>query len=108
MSVTLAQLEARLAQLEAQVLAMGQGSPKLFYSRQEAAHALALSVDTVDEMIRDGSLKAERNGRRVLVEAASVERWAALKRREQARREAEMAAKVQQGKRAYRRQKGAG
>jgi excisionase family DNA binding protein len=46
----------------------------ILLSREEAARALCLSVSTLDMMINRGLLKARRQGRRVLVPRAEVER----------------------------------
>jgi excisionase family DNA binding protein len=49
---------------------------KFLYRREEAADALGYSVSTVDMLIATGQLRATRTGRRVLVPAAEIERYA--------------------------------
>jgi len=64
-----------------------QGSPpksertvaieKFFYSRNEAASSLAVSVRSIDYLISDGKLRTRRMGRRVLIPSEDVKRLAA-------------------------------
>ncbi len=55
--------------------------PKLAYSRAEAALAVGVSLDTIDDAIRAGDLQATRpviNGRRirtVLITQGELTRW---------------------------------
>ena len=49
---------------------------KFLYQRIEAAEALGLSESTVDMLIATGQLRASRTGRRVLIQAAELERYA--------------------------------
>jgi hypothetical protein len=49
---------------------------KLFYSRQEAAFALAIPLRSIDYMIADQRLNTRRYGRRVLIPAADIRRTA--------------------------------
>jgi excisionase family DNA binding protein len=50
---------------------------KELYSRKEAAAALSVHYTTVDMLIHTGRLRAIRNGRRVFVPRAEIERYAA-------------------------------
>jgi excisionase family DNA binding protein len=50
---------------------------KFFYSRKEAASALAISVRTIDYLISDQKLRTRRIGRRVVIPAEDVKRLAA-------------------------------
>ena len=50
---------------------------KFFYSRNEAASSLALSVRSIDYLISDGKLRTRRMGRRVLIPSEDVKRLAA-------------------------------
>ena len=43
--------------------------------RKDAAAAYGISVWTVDELIASGAVTAKRMGRRVLVDAASMQAW---------------------------------
>jgi len=49
---------------------------KLLYSREETAEALALSVSTIDVLIGRGMLRVRRQGRRVLIPASEIQRFA--------------------------------
>lgn len=49
--------------------------PKVALSRKEAAAMYSISVWTVDELIAAGKVTARREGRRVLVDAASMLNW---------------------------------
>lgn len=49
---------------------------RLLHSREETATLLSVSVSTVDVMIARGLLRARRQGRRVLVPRAEIERAA--------------------------------
>lgn len=44
-------------------------------SRKAAAAKYGISVWTVDELIASGAISAKRMGRRVLVNAASMQAW---------------------------------
>lgn len=46
-----------------------------FLRRRQAAEAYGVSVWTIDELIASGEIRAKRMGRRVLVNAASLEAW---------------------------------
>jgi len=48
---------------------------KLLYSRLDAAEALSLSVSTIDMLVGRGMLRARRQGRRVLIPHAEIERF---------------------------------
>jgi hypothetical protein len=50
---------------------------KFFYSRKEAAYALAMSVRTIDYLISDQKLRTRRHNRRVHIPAEDVKRLAA-------------------------------
>jgi excisionase family DNA binding protein len=50
---------------------------KFFYSRNEAASSLAMSVRSIDYLISDGKLRTRRKGRRVLIPTEDVKRVAA-------------------------------
>lgn len=47
----------------------------VFLRRRQAAEAYGVSVWTIDELIASGEIRAKRMGRRVLVNAASLEAW---------------------------------
>jgi excisionase family DNA binding protein len=53
------------------------GFEKFFYSRNEAANSLAVSVRAIDYLISDGKLRTRRKGRRVLISSEDVRRVAA-------------------------------
>jgi excisionase family DNA binding protein len=48
--------------------------PSITVSRNEAAHALGVDVQTIDRAIADKKLRASKIGRRVLVRVADIER----------------------------------
>jgi excisionase family DNA binding protein len=50
---------------------------KFFYSRNEAASSLAVSVRSIDYLISYGKLRTRRKGRRVLIPSEDVKRLAA-------------------------------
>jgi excisionase family DNA binding protein len=50
--------------------------PKAILSKKEAAAALSLSASTIDVLISQGMLRVRRQGRRVLVPIAEIERFA--------------------------------
>ncbi|HEX3412832.1 MAG TPA: helix-turn-helix domain-containing protein [Stellaceae bacterium] len=47
-------------------------------NRRDAAHALGLSIATIDRAIKRGDLKAKKYGTRVLVPQSEIERFASL------------------------------
>jgi excisionase family DNA binding protein len=51
-------------------------TPKVLYSRKEAASALSLGVRTLDQLICSGELSARRVGRRVLISRESIIKFA--------------------------------
>jgi excisionase family DNA binding protein len=51
-------------------------SPKILFTRKEAAELLSLSVSSLDMMIARGMLKITRKGRRVLIYRTEIERVA--------------------------------
>lgn len=50
---------------------------KLLYDRNSAAEALSVSIRTVDYALSRGEFETRRVGRRVLITAGSLKRWAA-------------------------------
>jgi excisionase family DNA binding protein len=48
--------------------------PKITLSREEAADALSLDVQTIDRMIRAKQLRASKLRRRVVIRVADIER----------------------------------
>jgi excisionase family DNA binding protein len=54
---------------------------KELYTRKDAAAALSLHYTTIDMLIHTGRLRAIRNGRRVFVHRAEIERFAAKSHR---------------------------
>ena len=44
----------------------------LAYSRQQAARAIGVSKPTLDELIKQGAIRARRVGKRVLIERESL------------------------------------
>lgn len=55
-------------------MATTPGVPRAL-SRKQAAEAYSISVFTVDELIASGQVRAKRLGRRILVDAASMQQW---------------------------------
>ena len=51
-------------------------APRLLYSRKSAAHALDVSVRTLDYLIARGEVKTRRVGTRILIPAPELERFA--------------------------------
>ena len=49
---------------------------RILYSRQQAAEELSLSVSTIDQLIASKVIKIRRQGRRVLIQRAELERVA--------------------------------
>ena len=49
---------------------------RLLYGRREAAEALSISIRLVDYGLARGEFEARRVGRRVLITARSLKRWA--------------------------------
>jgi excisionase family DNA binding protein len=52
-------------------------TPKLLYSRAEAAEMLSLSVRTLDRLISNGMCRVKSKGRRILLHISEIERLAA-------------------------------
>ncbi len=48
--------------------------PKITVSRAEAADALSVDIQTVDNMIADGRLRASKLGRRVVIRIVDIEK----------------------------------
>jgi excisionase family DNA binding protein len=51
-------------------------SPKILYTRAEAAATLSLSISSIDLLVGRGMLRAIRKGRRVLIHRSELERVA--------------------------------
>ncbi len=51
-------------------------TPRLLYSRIEAAQLLSLSLRTVDQLISERKLEVRKTGKRVLVLADSLKEYA--------------------------------
>lgn len=49
--------------------------PQLAFSLREAAVACRTSVPTIRKAIKEGRLRARREGRRVLISRAALEEW---------------------------------
>jgi excisionase family DNA binding protein len=49
---------------------------KLLYSRRDAAEALSISIRSVDYLIERGDLPTKRIGKKVLIPAADLRRFA--------------------------------
>jgi hypothetical protein len=54
-----------------------QSIQKLLYDRKSAAWALSVSIRSLDYLIADGAFETRRIGRRVLIAAASLRKFAA-------------------------------
>jgi hypothetical protein len=50
--------------------------PKLLYSRKEAAHAISVSVRSIDAYVRAGRLKIRKIGGRILIPIESLTSFA--------------------------------
>jgi excisionase family DNA binding protein len=48
---------------------------KLRYTREEAAELLRLHVNTIDQLVKRGQLKAARTGRRVFFHREEIDRY---------------------------------
>jgi excisionase family DNA binding protein len=48
--------------------------PKITVSRAEAADALSVDIQTIDNMIADGRLRASKLGRRVVIRIIDIEK----------------------------------
>jgi excisionase family DNA binding protein len=48
--------------------------PKITVSRAEAADALSVDIQTIDNMIADGRLRASKLGRRVVIRIVDIEK----------------------------------
>jgi hypothetical protein len=55
---------------------MDQPIQKLLFSRKDAATALSLSVRSIDYLISSGDLITRKIGRKILIPAAEVRRFA--------------------------------
>jgi hypothetical protein len=53
------------------------GAEKMLYDRKSAAFALSLSARTVDYALARGEFETRKNGRKTLITAASLKRYAA-------------------------------
>ena len=71
-----ASLSAQIAELKTQRAHLIAAVPKAFFSIKEAAAALSLSASTIDVLIVRGMLRPRRQGRRVLIPTAEIERFA--------------------------------
>jgi excisionase family DNA binding protein len=49
------------------------GIARVFLTREETAHALCVSVTTVDRLIKSGRLRAAKIGRRVVCSPQAIE-----------------------------------
>jgi hypothetical protein len=54
-----------------------QPLPKLLYDRKSAAWSTSLSIRTIDYFIAEGAFETRRIGRKVLITAASLKKFAA-------------------------------
>jgi excisionase family DNA binding protein len=61
-------------QIEAARPEPAKPAAKPYLTREEATEALRVSVRTVDRLLRDGTLKSRRVGRRVFVSSGDIER----------------------------------
>jgi excisionase family DNA binding protein len=48
--------------------------PKITVSRAEAADTLSVDIQTIDNMIADGRLRASKLGRRVVIRIVDIEK----------------------------------
>jgi excisionase family DNA binding protein len=48
---------------------------KLYYSRQESAYLLSVSIRTIDHKVASKELRAKRIGRRILIPRTELERF---------------------------------
>jgi excisionase family DNA binding protein len=48
--------------------------PKITISRAEAANALSVDIQTIDNLIADGRLRASKLGRRVVIRIVDIEK----------------------------------
>jgi excisionase family DNA binding protein len=55
---------------------MDQQVEKLLFSRRDAAVALSLSVRSIDYLISNGELSTRRVGRKILIPAVEIRRFA--------------------------------
>jgi hypothetical protein len=51
--------------------------PKLMYDRKSAAYALSISIRSLDYALATGAFETRRKGRKVLITAGSLKRYAA-------------------------------
>ena len=49
---------------------------KLLYSREDAAAALSISIRSVDYLIAEGKMTTRRIGRKILIPAGDIKRFA--------------------------------
>jgi hypothetical protein len=54
-----------------------QQTEKLLYDRKSAAYAFSVSIRTIDYLIASGAFETRRIGRKVLITAASLRKYAA-------------------------------
>jgi hypothetical protein len=50
--------------------------PKILYSRKESAYALSISIRSLDLVLAANEMKFRRIGRKVLIPATEIERYA--------------------------------
>lgn len=50
--------------------------PKILYSRKEASWAIGLSLRSLDALVASGQIKTRKMGRRIMVPAAALEKFA--------------------------------
>jgi excisionase family DNA binding protein len=48
--------------------------PRITVSRAEAANALGVDIQTIDNMIADGRLRASKLGRRIVIRIVDIEK----------------------------------
>jgi excisionase family DNA binding protein len=53
-----------------------QPPEKLLYSRRDAAHVLSISIRSLDYLVEYGRLPSRRIGRKVLIPASALARYA--------------------------------
>jgi excisionase family DNA binding protein len=51
-------------------------SDRILYSRREAAEELSISVSSIDQLIRTKKISTRRQGRRVLIARAELDKYA--------------------------------
>jgi hypothetical protein len=55
---------------------IGQRVEKLLYSRRDAAHALSISIRSLDYLVERGELPTKRIGKKVLIPGPDLRRFA--------------------------------